>query len=137
MLNLKIKLHYFLCNYLNVTNVSKFQSNLSKCQLFHVGGPYHTEASSLTSYASQWTGFYKKETSVMIGFKKSLIISYSVFSRRESSKGCGWYRTTFFLGVSFLKFGWHSLRASELIYMSTVIKETKNWNMLSFLPPLF
>ena len=33
--------------------------------LFHDGGPYHIETSSLTCTANQWTGFYMIGTSVM------------------------------------------------------------------------
>ena len=34
-------------------------------QLFHDGGPYHTETSLLICSANQWTGFYIIGTSVM------------------------------------------------------------------------
>ena len=45
-----------------------------RCQLFHDGGLYHIETSSLICSANQWTGFYMIVTSVM----KVLTLSWSL-----------------------------------------------------------
>ena len=46
-------------------NVTKYLKPYKLHNLFHGGGSYHIESSSLICYASQWTGFNMIGTSVM------------------------------------------------------------------------
>ena len=49
--------------------ITIFSEDILSFWLFHHGGLYHIETNILICFASQWTGFYIKGTSVMKEFK--------------------------------------------------------------------